>query len=132
MILEQLTSSLVLLLLTLTTQFPTEVPGATLLPYSGYRSHQEQAGLYAQGRTKPGPIITKAKPGESNHNYGRAVDVVILCRGVKQWSVKADCDGDGKDDYAELGRLGEKLGLVWGGRWKFVDMVHFELPPTER
>ena len=132
---EHVLPALVLLIGTLTSQFEAEVPGATLKPYMGYRTHTEQADLYAQGRTKPGPIVTKAKPGESNHNHdpSRAVDAVIVCRGVKQWSVKADCDGDGVNDYLEMGKLAERLGLVWGGRWKgFPDPVHLELPVGTR
>ena len=37
-----------------------------------YRTFAEQNELYAQGRTKPGPIVTNAKGGLSNHNYGLA------------------------------------------------------------
>ena len=129
---EQVLPILVLLIQLLSSDFSQAVPGATLRPYDGYRTHQEQADVYARGRTKPGPIITNARPGQSKHNQGKAVDVVIVCDGRDRWDVKVDCDGDGKDDYAELGGLGEKLGLVWGGRWKFVDIGHFELPSTER
>ena len=53
---------------------------------SGLRSNQEQARLYAQGRTPDevarhvskqgtGGAVTDAGPGESAHNYGLAVDV---------------------------------------------------------
>lgn len=53
---------------------------------SGYRSNQEQAALYAQGRSqleitqrvhKPlgGLIVTNAPPGTSAHNFGLAVDI---------------------------------------------------------
>lgn len=135
MILDQLVPALILTLLTLTTQFEAAVPGATLRPISGHRSHAEQAELYAQGRTKPGPIVTKARPGESNHNRypSPAVDVVVVCRGVVSWSARADCDGDGVSDYLEMGRLAEKLGLVWGGSWKgFPDPPHLELPAGTR
>lgn len=41
----------------------------------GFRSWTEQAALYAQGRTAPGPIVTKCVPGNSWHNFGLAVDV---------------------------------------------------------
>ena len=43
---------------------------------SGYRSHKEQADIYAQGRTRPGKKVTNARPGFSAHNWGIAVDVV--------------------------------------------------------
>jgi peptidoglycan L-alanyl-D-glutamate endopeptidase CwlK len=42
----------------------------------GYRTHAEQDALYAQGRTTPGPIVTRAKGGQSPHNWGLAIDVV--------------------------------------------------------
>ena len=53
---------------------------------SGLRSNQEQARLYAQGRTPDeiarrvskqgtGGSVTDAPPGTSAHNYGLAVDV---------------------------------------------------------
>ena len=41
---------------------------------SGFRSYKEQSLLYAQGRTAPGRIVTKAKAGQSAHNYGIAMD----------------------------------------------------------
>lgn len=41
----------------------------------GYRSGARQDQLYAQGRTRPGEIVTNAKAGQSAHNYGLAVDI---------------------------------------------------------
>lgn len=87
---------------------------------SGYRSLEEQAELYAQGRTKPGSIVTNAKPGQSNHNHRRAIDVVDRKNGYNI-------------DWPTIGSLGESCGLSWGGRWRrFVDKPHFEyLGPAE-
>jgi peptidoglycan L-alanyl-D-glutamate endopeptidase CwlK len=48
------------------------------LIYCGRRTMEEQAALYAKGRTIIGKIVTKAKPGESYHNYGLAFDWVPL------------------------------------------------------
>jgi len=42
------------------------------------RTFKEQEAIYAQGRTKPGVIVTKAKPGLSVHNYGMAIDIVLV------------------------------------------------------
>ena len=36
----------------------------------GSRTRAEQDAIYAQGRTKPGPIVTKAKGGTSRINSG--------------------------------------------------------------
>lgn len=42
----------------------------------GYRSYQEQMGLWKAGRVVPGRVVTNAKGGESQHNFGLAVDFV--------------------------------------------------------
>ncbi len=52
--------------------------GLNLYIYEGLRSNARQAELYAQGRTKKGRIVTNAGPGQSFHNYGRAIDFVPL------------------------------------------------------
>lgn len=84
----------------------------------GFRSMERQAELYAQGRTKPGNIVTNAKPGQSRHNFGEAIDVVFKLTGYNAPQA----------DWELLGATGEALGLSWGGRWKgFVDLPHFEV-----
>lgn len=80
----------------------------------GYRSIERQNELYAQGRTKPGPIVTNARGGESYHNWGCAFDIVPL-------------EGYTSTKWNKIGVLGESLGFVWGGRWAFQDKPHFEL-----
>ncbi len=86
---------------------------------SGTRSYAEQAALYAQGRTAPGKVVTNARPGYSNHNFGIAVDVGIF----KGKVYLAECP-----EYATLGPVGEKCGLLWGGRWAKpkTDRPHYE------
>ena len=89
---------------------------------SGLRTYAEQDELYAQGRTKPGPKVTNARGGYSNHNFGIAFDVGIF-EGQKYLpdSVK----------YKAVGVLGADLGLEWGGSWKtIVDQPHFQLRPA--
>jgi peptidoglycan L-alanyl-D-glutamate endopeptidase CwlK len=85
----------------------------------GFRSPERQAELYAQGRTKPGRIVTNAKPGESKHNKGLAFDVVFRERGYAAPEA----------DWQALGMLGRSFGLSWGGYWKgpLVDRPHFEI-----
>src|SRR4030095_5509597 len=51
--------------------------------FEGFRSAQRQEYLYAQGRTRPGAIITKAPPWSSLHQYGVAGDFVLFESG---WS----------------------------------------------
>jgi len=83
----------------------------------GFRSVEEQDKLYAKGRTAPGSIVTKAKGGQSNHNFGLAVDVVPMENGKLNWETK---------NWDLIGRIGESRGLEWGGRWKFLDRPHFQ------
>jgi len=97
------------------------------------RTFAEQDGLYAQGRTKPGAIVTKAKGGQSYHNYGLAIDIVLLVDKDKNgtfetasWDVKTDFDGDGKSDWQEVVAIFKRYGYEWGGDWKFNDAPHFQ------
>ena len=88
---------------------------------SGTRTFDEQAKLYAQGRTAPGPKVTNARPGFSWHNFGLAFDVTLF-QGDRNpvWEHPA---------YAIAGRIGKELGLRWGGDFKsLVDRPHFERP----
>jgi peptidoglycan L-alanyl-D-glutamate endopeptidase CwlK len=86
----------------------------------GLRSYDEQAGLYAQGRTKPGPKVTNAMPGYSWHNFGVAWDFVVFdTNGRPQWESPL---------MERCGLIGEELGLEWGGRWKSPqDTPHLQL-----
>jgi peptidoglycan L-alanyl-D-glutamate endopeptidase CwlK len=88
---------------------------------SALRTYVEQDELYSKGRTNPGPKVTNARGGFSNHNFGIAFDVGVF-EGSKYLgdSVK----------YKAVGVLGMDLGLEWGGSWKtIVDQPHFQLRP---
>ena len=50
------------------------------------RSGPEQDALYASGRSIEGPIRTRARAGQSAHQYGLALDFVILDSGKADWS----------------------------------------------
>src|SRR5690606_22511724 len=52
--------------------------GCEYIGISGHRTWAEQDALYAQGRTKPGSIVTNAKGGQSNHNFGIAMDFGVF------------------------------------------------------
>lgn len=52
--------------------------GLTARIISGTRTFDEQNKLYAQGRTSPGNVVTNARAGYSNHNFGIAWDVGIF------------------------------------------------------
>lgn len=97
------------------------------------RTFSEQADLYAKGRTKPGPKVTNAGPGLSYHNYGLALDIVLLVdkdgNGTFEsavWDVKSDFDGDKKSDWMEVVTIFKQHGWSWGGDWRFYDPPHFE------
>lgn len=90
------------------------------------RTQAEQDALYAQGRTKPGKIVTWTK--KSKHIEGKAFDIAILVNGKICWNPSLDADGDGVPEYTEAGKIGEALGLTWGGRFKNPDAPHFEMP----
>lgn len=77
---------------------------------SGLRTFMQQNFLYAQGRSVPGNIVTKAKGGQSYHNYGLAIDVQY------------------PDKYRnQVVNEFKKRGFEWGGEFKnFPDAPHFQ------
>ena len=96
--------------------------GITIKVIAGLRTYEEQNELFAQGRTKPGRIVTNARGGFSNHNFGIAFDVGVF-EGASYL--------DESPKYKAVGALGMDLGLEWGGNWKtFLDEPHFQLRPT--
>jgi peptidoglycan L-alanyl-D-glutamate endopeptidase CwlK len=92
----------------------------------GYRSIEQQDRLYAQGRTKPGKIVTNARGGQSPHNYGLAIDLAPLKNGKIDWNdLKL---------FEEMVRLGKEvarehnLPLTFGADFKSLkDLPHVEL-----
>lgn len=91
------------------------------------RTFAEQDALYAQGRTKPGHIVTKAKAGLSYHNYGLAIDIVLIIDGKEaSWDMKTDFDGDRTADWSEIVNIFKQYGWQWGGDWTFKDNPHFQ------
>ncbi len=89
---------------------------------SGTRTYEEQDLLYAQGRTKPGKVVTNAKGGYSNHNFGIAFDIGIFTNDGKTYLTDSPL-------YIKAGSLAGASGLEWGGSWKsFKDYPHYEYP----
>lgn len=52
--------------------------------FEGYRHPERQRYLYAKGRTTNGPIVTRAKPWQSYHQYDITGDFVLYIN--KRWS----------------------------------------------
>lgn len=77
---------------------------------------------------KKRPRVTRAKGGQSVHNYGFAVDIVLIIDGKEaSWDTHKDWDNDGIADWDECVLVFAKYGWSWGGNWAtFKDMPHFD------
>lgn len=100
----------------------TQKAGLDVLIYCTLRSVQEQAQLYAIGRTQPGKIVTDAKPGQSAHNYGFAFDGAPLIGGRIAW--------EDHEHWQLYGRIAQEMGLEWAGSpdYPFREMPHIQQP----
>lgn len=88
---------------------------------SGTRSFAEQDALF-----KKRPRVTKARGGQSNHNFGIAWDVGTFIDGKFLEGKNAKED----KTYSDLPAAAKAAlpDLEWGGDWKsFKDMSHFQL-----
>jgi len=87
------------------------------------RTITEQNNLYAQGRTKPGNIVTNAKGGQSAHNFGLAADLAPeKAKGIVDWNAPAPF-------WEMMGNIAIFHGLTWGGLFKSIkDLPHIEHP----
>jgi peptidoglycan L-alanyl-D-glutamate endopeptidase CwlK len=84
-----------------------------------FRSPERQDYLYAQGRTRAGNIVTNARGKDmcSYHNWRLAFDCIQNMPG-KEYDAAF---------LAKLGRIGQSIGLEWGGSWiTFKDAPHFQ------
>jgi len=85
---------------------------------STYRNNVHQEYLFAQGRTRPGSIITNARAGQSIHNYRLAFDIFQNIRG-QEWN--------NPRFFETAGRIWQEMGGEWGGSWtSFPDRVHMQ------
>lgn len=82
-----------------------------------YRPQERQNELYAQGRTKPGKIVTWTK--NSRHKSRRAWDICKMSGGQADYSDTAF--------FKACGNVARELGITWGGTWSTPDMPHFEV-----
>lgn len=81
------------------------------------RDNEYQAYLYAQGRTRPGSIITNSKT-TTFHGAGLAVDFCQNIRGAEY----ADAAF-----FQNVAIIAKAMGFSWGGDWKsFPDFPHLQ------
>ncbi len=79
-----------------------------------YRTPERQDHLREKG-------YSMLHGGKSKHQHHLAVDVVPKKFGWYMWH--------DKELWEKVGKIGEKQGLFWGGRWRrFRDYCHFEYP----
>ncbi len=93
--------------------------GLNVLITNTVRDKEYQEYLYAQGRTRPGSIVTNGRtPTFHADTAGLAFD---FCKNVK---------GHEYDDTAffhKAAAIAKEMGFSWGGDWKsFVDMPHIQ------
>lgn len=90
--------------------------GVPMFGHAVVRTAAEQDGLYVRG-------VTKARAGDSPHNYGCATDII---HGTKAWNLT-------RAQWALVGHVGKEVAaqagidVTWGGDWKFYDPAHWEL-----
>jgi peptidoglycan L-alanyl-D-glutamate endopeptidase CwlK len=96
-----------------------EMPTGTICRFTHtLRTNAEQNELYALGRTKPGKIVTNAKGGDSYHNYGLAIDFVLIVNGKASWTVNKD--------WLKVIEIFQSYGWESGHYWKFKDSPHVQ------
>jgi peptidoglycan L-alanyl-D-glutamate endopeptidase CwlK len=91
----------------------------------GFRTAEQQAALWAKGRTKPGPMVTWSK--KSKHLKGEAIDFAALVNGKISWNDKLY---PGIADAFKKAAMELKTGIEWGGDWVHTkDWGHVQLSP---
>lgn len=93
--------------------------GLNVLITNTVRDKEYQESLYAQGRTKPGNIVTNGRtPTFHADTAGLAFD---FCKNVKGEEY-ADIDF-----FKKAAAIAKEMGFSWGGDWKsFPDMPHIQ------
>ena len=101
--------------------------GIDIIVTSTYRDRESQDALFAIGRTADlqKPRVTKARGGQSWHNFRVAYDVVPVVNGKAVWDTQNPL-------WKEVIRIGKECGAEAGADWPgFPDFPHFQMLPTE-
>ena len=96
--------------------------GIKLFVTEGWRSVERQWWLYAQGRTRKGPVVSyrDGANSKSMHQSGKAADIAF--RGARLYP-----PGD-SPAWKLLASSAKAHGLEWGGTWRFKDLPHLQMP----
>ena len=107
-----------------------EITSQDFVVIEGLRTQARQDELWAQGRTKPGPVVTWTKDA-SSHGTGHAVDI---CPYPVDWNDLKKFNAIADAMFAAADELG--VPLRWGADWDRdgilrerweSDSPHFEL-----
>lgn len=92
--------------------------GLSVYPFETWRSPERQEGLYAQGRSGKGPVVTNARAWQSWHQYGLACDMAFGGPGKWSWN----------GPWERLGTILVAEGLTWYGApgAHFKETPHFQ------
>lgn len=123
--------------------------GLPFVVFETRRSFSRSSDLFMIGReykngvvTVTGPVVTRARAGESPHNWGLAMDCVLDVK--SDWWEQGEGPALGPWDtgytkgklvrphvklaWERYGRCVRQADLTWGGDWVgFVDIPHAEL-----
>ena len=93
--------------------------GLNVLITNTVRDKEYQEYLYAQGRTRPGSIVTNGRtPTFHADTAGLAFD---FCKNVNGHEY------DDTEFFKKAARIAKEMGFSWGGDWKsFPDMPHIQ------
>jgi peptidoglycan LD-endopeptidase CwlK len=85
------------------------------------RTIEEQAKLYAQGRTTPGPKVTWTM--HSKHLTGNAFDFVVMVNGKPDWKMVQ------KESWNKAVAIGKSLGMdqVVGNDGRVKEFAHLQI-----
>lgn len=105
-------------------QATNAVTGRRWLVTAGRRTMVEQRAIYAQGRTKPGKVVSNAPPGFSAHNFGLAADLAPMMEYGNQIDWEAP-----REMWKQMADIAVELGLTAGFYFRTIfDAPHVEHP----
>jgi len=95
-----------------------------VLKLGGFRTAEEQHGLYLKKRSKLDGYIQL-----SHHQLGNAIDLVPYVDGKHTWSDKKAFEKINKAVMAAWSEMkGKGVVLTWGGSWEtFYDPAHYQI-----